>query len=544
MSQLEQLVARMKEALGSDWVAAELAQMSGTHDGDSPFYLIDWLHTFEGWRDSSFEGDFPGERETLTRLFHHLLVISYALNFRRSDAWRRELRDAAHSGDDAGFRNILFEAETAFFFGQQEGTSSVSFGPYNGRPDLWVTLNEVGGKRDVPVECKRIQPKSRRERQFSDLQASLREELTSSIELDSAIKVGIRIRYPFAASATSWIIPEISRLIDRAKQENESVITGEARQGLAQITIEIHEGSEPRIEELKIQTDAIWNRVGQLDQNVRTATNRQLATVATKSEPGWVAIRIRPPQGLGDLYEAETTVRPIIEPSGRDHLELVALFWDEMEDAKRLEGPESGAEGTEHEESGQRIEMRSRLRGYYCVDCSSGLYRSMDSFDDYFEEQPEILVRDPNSGQLVGVDQDHIRKIEALEDVPDKVLDGLIESDEWEQMSEESGEATMYFATDGPLLEELRDSEGGLVGVIPIGNRQFRVYLVPGSQLRVIEFRSGRPVGVATVELDAWEGMDDFGVVVQWRRDSFTVEPWKPDESERLEARSSDVPKI
>lgn len=107
---------------------------------------------------------------------------------------------------------------------------------------------------------------------------------------------------------------------------------------------------------LSVRSDLARNRIGNLRSNVRTAI-RQLRLINSGAAPGIIALRIRPPRDLGDLYHTDREIRALLTREAADHVAIVAILWNEGD---RHEESVEVAEGP-----GKAITAAYRLKPYF-----------------------------------------------------------------------------------------------------------------------------------------------------------------------------------
>jgi hypothetical protein len=379
-----------------------------------------------------------GERHNIQHLLEFAFTagtILYAAERPGGEFFIERIRALSEAGAGAGYHDLLFEGEVAVYFQQQVGAARVEFeaGPH---PDLWVTLGSEQNKLRVPVECKRIQP--------IDLKSVSEEALATRLE-DALVEFE-RERFPIKVivwlhgepkDSTAGEIIQLVRDLMRVVSDPISDVgwkTASTADGLVQVSAaSLGEFGEMREREIRIddvpakgshririqtvylgksqdpararlvlsvRNDAIPARVGAFERNLHKAIH-QLALSALKGLPGIICIRLRPPRGLGDLYEADRIVRRKLQESSAEHVTLVGLFWNE---AERTEGQQIVQEdGSWFRE----VEVKYSLVPYFIANPSSRLKSThLDSLSQRFPAPPEIVIRDPETGELTPVSGD------------------------------------------------------------------------------------------------------------------------------------------
>lgn len=520
------LAARTKEILGADWLEAAVGELDRYPVEDRPLLLVgfskltEWL---SGLRAKQGGLDVRGVLQ-----FGMLLwLINGASELPGSDAFYASLREAAKRMDWQAFYDKLFEAEVGVYWTNQS-IGSAEFGPSGGNPDLWLSFPTPLGALRSPTECKRIRPISVVSEEQGRLCAAIRQWLEDPVNEAPPMKVSVLLHRPAAKGlsrsvcnllaglsnqiktgllGTEWLTVgdprgslqvSAARLGTAAEWQDPGAIVEDVDVSLgtsAQVDYQVDrlDGDQFRVRLKSIATvrsDIVFDSVGGLGPNVRTAIG-QLAKLGKLTMPGIVAVRIRPPRSKSDLLEADLIVRQIFLTDDARHVAAAVLFWNQSEDLTS-------------EAPAQQFAVY-HLQSYFIVNALSGLNPvGLDSQPKYFPNLPGAVTRDPLTGLLIGTTQNQIEQIRTADDVEPSTRNALASK---RDLSEETDAISLLIH----LVEPLSLRPGGrLIGNVQAGNRQFRVFIDGKLYVRAIEIRDAQPVRVASIDMRAWMGREEF----------------------------------
>lgn len=555
---------RALDLLGRDLVARLISSPSPNSGDSAPLGVFDVVRAFtrvEAWTQALREQQSSEDFTALVRFAMMCQVISRSASFAGAEDFLKRLRDALGARVMDQFEEVLFEGEVAIYWLDQMRAVSVEFGPPSGHPDLWVVLAIGTATIRVAIECKRIQPVGTDERQLGVAANDIDKGFQAITASRGAVKCILWLHRPLRSTETAALLADIDKLaaILPTHAPSDSWLTFGERNGTYQVSLaRLGHASEfqtpgPQVEDvpaepiiisrtqarrteegsvesrvtslLSVRSDQLASRTGNLRDNVNRAFD-QLASYSP-GEIGVVAVRIRRPRALGDLWEADRALRASLIRKAADHVALAVLFWDETgSDREPIDASDPANQGSV-------VYVSYSLKPYFVANPAAGLrFDQIDSLRSVFPDPPSAFVRDPTSGDIRPIDPVQLAEIEAGADLPPIIAEALLQAGD---MPEQEGDGTLYWKLGGPLRTQLRD---GLIGAIKAGGRQFRAFLESSAHLRVVEIEKGTVKAVATIDVRAWLAQDELGLVLSWTSDGFRAALWCPDEVSSVKAES------
>lgn len=502
------------------------------------------------WVDSLRRREVPDDAADFLRFAHLCRTVDLCAGLRGGDEFLQRLRAALRSGQFGQFEDALFEGEVATYWLSQMRAASVEFGDPSGHPDLRARMVSPNIAVTVALECKRVQPVSTATRRLSVKVDALEKQFARISDAHGGLKCIVWLHTDPSEQLVNRLVAAVEQLASSLQPSSSGWLTGGDMNGAFQVSLArlgaaaVRQDSEHVISDvpshpvlvvrseevvgsghrvkslLSVRSDKLPHRTGNLRENVLKAID-QLAHFSP-GEIGMIAIRLRPPQAMGDLWETDRTVRGALAQRSAQHVALVAVFWDEQ--TTQVEELENGTE---------RIAARS-LRPYFIANSECRLrFDSIDSFASTFVTPPESFIRDPVTGDIRPISATELEVLEQGGDHSaefEKALAGV------GGLPEEAGATTLYFRLLDRLALQLKS---GLIGSIRAGARQFRIMLEADGHLRAVEVRLRQLASVATLDLRAWYDANELCIVLNWDKEGFSLSLWHPDESIRVIARSS-----
>ena len=535
--------SELRAAFGSTRVEDAVAKLRA---GNSAAPTLDILRGFllaPQWAAALAQSSSPPEFNLMMKFWVVASVVSAGRTFPGGSAWLASLADKAFLPDTEAFYEALFEGEAAWFWVNQIGrqANSIEFGPPSGHPDL---VGLMAGLR-LPVECKRVRALGEKELELQRLADSLDRRLQELIAAHFPMKVIVWLHR--AAQPTDYTTVD-DLIASMLAQGSDEWRTAFAPDGSVQVSmaplgvdgifrsppvnvtdVEASPILVPRIEIkrtadgelvrtksiLSVRSDLARDRVGNFRANLGAAMKQLLRSAHLG--PGVVAIRIRPPQDHGDLFQADRVIRATLSKPGSDHVALVVLFWN---DGERMEKPIE-LDG----EAAREVTVGYSLRPYMVSNPRSPLNLEWDSFKEVFGAEKRFIVRDPIDGALKPVPPETMAVLLDGGELPPMLKDALKSV---KDLREEADTATMYHAFN-KSVRELTDEM--LFCVLKAGARQFRVFVDFGGNLRAIEIVGARPVRVATIDLRAWRKARELCTYIDWNPSGFRFGIRTPDDT-------------
>jgi hypothetical protein len=555
------------DLLGRDLVAGLYESPSTNAEGSPPLGVFDVVRAFgrvEAWTQALREQQRSDDVTDFVRFAMMCQVVTRSATLPGAENFLQRLRDALAARALDQFEEGLFEGEVAIYWLDQMHAVSVEFGPPSGHPDLLAVLAIGSARIRVAIECKRIQPVGSDERQLGITAEEIDKGLQAITASRGALKCILWLHRPLPSTEAAVLLAEIDKLAATlpAHASSDSWITNGESTGAYQISLaRVGHASEfqtagPQIEDvpaepvlisraqvrhteegavesrvtslLSVRSDQLANRIGNLRDNVNNAID-QLA-VYSSGEIGAVAVRIRPPRALGDLWEADRALRASLVRKAANHVALAVLYWDESGSQREpldVSDPANPA---------SVVYVSYSLKPYFVANPAARLpFDQIDSQRSTFPDPPSAFVRDPATGDVRPIDPVQLAEIEAGADLPPMVAEALLKAGD---MPEHEGEATLYLKLHGPLRTQLRN---GLIGAVKAGKRQFRAILESSAHLRVVEIENRAVKAVVTIDLRAWLAQEELGLVLSWTPGGFRAALWCPDEVSSLKAASCRV---
>lgn len=447
----------------------------------------------------------------------------------------------AAAGQFQRFMDTLFEVESAVHIRDNFPGAFVEFGT-EAHPDLWVNIDHGSRVIRHPCECKRIEPIDQVQQQQDQLLADLETGLGAATS--DPLKVLVDLHCPAEEVEARDLVQHVVQLLTTVEHTDTAWVTASDDDGRYQITLQplgnlamlkrrpvkvpdiepcgsmivraktVYEGSaqDPTALTmlLRVRNDRLPDRVGAFERNLFKAIS-QLDKTADQGAPGLATVRLRPPRGLGDLYEADRIVRRVLRDQEAFHVALVMLVWNEGEDDQSL-GPANERHRTVayHLQPHFVTNPRSRVR-----------FDLIDSGRGRFPATPHPMLRDPGSGELTPIDV------------------GFLESPENRfEVREGEPAATLYVQLQEPFDGRPR---GPFPRYVSYDDRKIAVTFVDDFSLKCFEMLDGHFSHVATVDLRGWIGEDDLAVVVGWQKVGFEIRVPKPGGKGEVLVRSTPV---
>jgi hypothetical protein len=559
---LQSLARSFKTLLGASRV--EHALRAVQRDPFHPPHL-DVLRGFallQEWTAALAESREPPDAALMLKFGMVAMTVRDVSQYAGAGAWLRELSRHAFHSDPELFYEKLFEGEVAKYWTDRIAGAgpSARFGRPSGHPDLWLTLPPPRGI-SFPTECKRIRRRGDKE---------IRAEVWAS-ELEIAIQTLVGRHFPMKVitwlheQASAISTSEIVALIDEMASAGSATgkwTTRVCRQGTFQVSMaplgrygefqppplsivdvpatgilktrsqlkKTNDGDRVRMKSiLSVRSDLARDRIGSVQASVRKAT-RQLQRADPSALVGIIAIRIRPPQDLGDLLETDQVIRSELVRIRANHVCLVIVCWDESEgDVRDLDSSEQrGVERT----------IRYNFRPYFIQNRVSGVSLGLDSYDGFFGDLESPVVRDPSDGSIKPVDPQTWAVLQGGGDLPEAVVKGQQQLPDLD----ESKDAATMFLKFGRSLANLNSDQA--VTFLQAGSRHFRCFIDRTHHLRTFEIENASPRRVATIDLRAWADKDELCFSVEWDPSGFRVGIWNPEETQQLWVRACRVPQV
>ncbi len=557
------LARELRETLEDEWVRSELASVDGSHPNKQP--VLDIVRAFE--RVPTWEAELEKRAGVSdANLFFRFTMVAHILSRARTvegfEDFRDELRDLARARATDGFYDKVFEAEVAVYFADNMGAQWARFGPKAGHPDVWTGFPVLNTQLLLPTECKRISPQADHNRDIDTLSEQLDRHLRAICEKHGPLKAIVWLHGKVSAippSKLTMALEELGNGIGVAPTSLSWTTTADP-EGAFQVSLarlgsagefqppgirvadvpaapalvvrsEVRHKTETEIEVrmtslLSLRSDRKPPPMGKFRDRLGEAIE-QLCGLISPS-PGAVALRIRPPRDLGDIFEHDRAVRARLASADAERVAFVVLFWNVSE---RVEGVETVAPDGE---TATEVTAAYHFRPYFITNPACPLrITGLDSFDQYFPGALPILIRDAESGALTPVTSEVIESMKKGTDVPQD----LVRPSPTDEPFQESGGVATIAARFAVPLGEL-PGDGPLASIIA-GRRQFRFVFDRDRQLRVVELWEGIPRAVSTIDLRAWWSEFKLCATVEWKADTFQAGVWLPDDKSRVVANSS-----
>lgn len=560
------LADRTRELIGSDLIA-QLVQSSGSNPPLGVFGTVRCFAKVEEWKEALRAEQPVPDVGILIRFAMLCHVVNRCSVLAGAEHFLRQIRDALASQSFDQFEAALFEGEVAIYWLDQMRATSVEFGPPAGHPDIWATLQLGASAVRIAIECKRLQAVSDEVRRLQGLADDLEGSYKATVESHGPLKCIVWLHQDVSLQDSAPLKRSIAELADRLPvraEESAWTTSGEpsgsyqvslARLGRAsefqspgpvvddvpaepvlvvrsQMRRETEIRSTSRITSiLALRSDRVASRIGNLRENLSRAIDQLSSRLP--GEIGSVAIRIKPPRALGDLWEADSAVRASIVRKNAANVALVILFWDESETSRASLGSSDQAP------QNSQVHAAHSLRPHFVSNPGAILrFDAIDSRPSRFPDPIEAFVRDAVSGDVRPISREMLEQISEGADLP-QLIAGL--ASEAEEFPEDRGDATLYWKFQASLREILCDE---ILGILRAGRRQFRIFLEHAAHLRVIEIADKQVKAVATVDLRAWLDGDELGLVISWEEKSFKASLWRGDGCTSIAAASSRVPPV
>ena len=477
-------------------------------------------------------------------------VLKEARSIRGSKRKVKELRQLTDAGQFSAFFNHLFECETAIYVRNQMHADVEFVAGHH--PDVFAAFQVGSTIIRLPIECKRIDPTDPRGLEQDLFTRSLDQRIAADGSLPPLkVIVWLHLRpdgrdvdrvmetvreLAAVAAGGAWVTAsdlEGSFQVSVCLLESAGDCTGQPitvtdvpANGSLIVRAQVeHRGSESDSRRLKsvlrVRSDVLPDRIGAFERNLNEAMS-QVTESARDSGVGAVAIRIRPPRGLGDLYEADGIVRRRLQETQATHIGLVMLFWNE---AERQEGEKQIGE----EDSSQReVVLAYHLRPYFISNPAASVrFENIDSRPQFFPRDEYVILRNPENGEVIPTDRAFLEAVKS----------GPTGSDP-QELSEEKDSASLYLKLTAPYGSDLG---GQLPGVIRAGRRCFVGFLDEHIQAHLVEFQNDRVARVATLDMRAWIGQEELLFWIEWHADRMTLATPTPDGQGRIIALAVDV---
>lgn len=357
------------ETLNTGWVDDCLAELKGVATEQDT--LGEGRVLIEAIRDLPKTLEALERREPPPNLYSTLVlasaayVVSEARHLAGAGSFVKKLTDCANAREFGQFFDTLWEGEVAVYFRNTMRSPTVKFEP-GSHPDVWAS-GAPGGPADlIPIECKRISPIWKEGEEISALADGLfrlfidheaeSEPLKVIVWLHEDAEridpedvfttvVGLAERMCGCGSTTGWstatsvsgtfqvsvaLAGDDGRSAERSIEIKDVPAKGTLLTSV--VTQYLGKPQDPvRLRGLlQIRSDVLPHRIGRLEANLEEAIE-QVANSTGHDEAGVVALRLRPPRGKGDLYEADRIVRRKLAELNASHVGLVCLFWNESE---------------------------------------------------------------------------------------------------------------------------------------------------------------------------------------------------------------------
>ncbi len=456
-------------------------------------------------------------------------------------ALESKLRDLASAGQFNYFLDILFEGETAIYCRDGLGASTVRFEKGH-HPDIWFELPTAPGAPN-PCECKRIEPHDHHQREQRALAESVNKQL-AQMSLPR-MKVLVHLHRPAESVSSSQLLDLVEGLGRQATDEPEKWHTASTSDEAAQITVQalaqlgemecrpvviddiasvgelivraetVYEGlaQDPVAMKslVRVRSDVLPNRIGAFERNLHKAVAQLDLSVAERGF-GTVSVRLRPPRGLGDLYEADRIVRRVLDAQQADHVGMVMLLWNEAEDDHAPKAENGLRDRT----------VAYHLRPHFVTNPRSNVDLSaIDSAAKRFPPTSLPLLRDLETGELVPTD-----------------LSGLADPAGAVVVPEGDDAVSLY-------TKLVKPYNGSMRGMFPRylvrDQRKLVLYFMNDFQFRALEFAGDVLSAQVTVDLRAWIGELELLIWVTWRVEGFSLAIPTPGEAAKIRLSSTPV---
>lgn len=469
-------------------------------------------------------------------------VLERATTLPGYSRFANELRAHAVAGRFAKFLDALWEAEAAVHFHDGSDELNARFEP-SPNPDIWVDVNRGGEVVAYPCECKRIGTADPKQQDLNEFVLAVDAWVEQSQLPPMKVLVHLRTR-PDAALLEA-VTAALGDFGVRVASGLDAWATTSVAEGTAQVTVQplgelaemqrrpvnvedvapvgpmvcraetVYEGETQDpvaiLSLIRVRSDVLPDGVGGFERNLKKAID-QLQRSPSQGPVGFVAVRIRPPRGLGDVYEADRIVRRVLKETGATHVGFVMLAWNESEE-ERQQLDEPGA---------HRRLLEYHLRAHYVTNPSaSSPFTHLDSALARFGAFPERLLRDPGSGQLVPAARDFLE---------DPALGGDVPEDE--------DRFTLFLEHDTPYAPE---RIGPFPSYFRRGEKRLAAFFQPDCQVQFVELTKGEVSAVASIDMRAWLGESKLLFWICWTATGFQVSMPLGDADDPFVARSTKV---
>lgn len=562
---LQGLARDLRDTLGDEWVREELAAADGSTLSSAP--VLDIVRAFgrlTAWLEALQKGAGVSEEALFFKFVMVAHVLSRAKAVEGFEGFRDELRSLARAREAERFYDKVFEAEVAVYFSDNMGAEWARFGPKAGHPDIWTGFPVLHSRLLLPTECKRISPQAEHDRDIDMLSVQLEDQLRRISSTHGPLKAIVWLHGKVSAIAREAVTAVLEQLGNTigGMPATSSWITASHPEGKFQVSVarlgfagefqppgihvadvsaapallvrsEVRRKTETETEVritsiLSVRSDRKPAPMGKFRERLDEAIG-QLCSPPISPSPGAVALRIRPPRDLGDIYEHDRAVRTRLEAPDAERVAFVVLFSNVSE---RVEGSEIvGQDGN----TAKEVTAAYHFRPYFITNPSCPLrITGLDSFAQYFPGAVPVLIRDAESGALTPVTTENVESMRNGMDLPEQLIRASSTVDQ--PFTEAEGVATILARFAVPLGELPGD---GPIGVVMAGPRQFRFVVDKDRQLRVVELWDGIPRAVSTIDLRAWWSQSDLCATVEWKGATFQAGVWLPDDKTRVLANSS-----
>lgn len=542
MAQLAEAVEPLRPLLGT-WTAEDKWARLQDVPAGSPllgiFRYVAALRHLDAGR--ALEGSSQSEIQNLLAAASAGHVLNAASRMPGFEARYKTLKELAAAGQFERFLDTLFEAESAVHFVEQMGSCAAGF-EAGAHPDLWAWFEQDECATAYPCECKRIEPIDRVQEQQEALAAALEVAIDEAGVAPSVILVDLHEKA--ARVDAEELVTVIRHIEPRLDTSGSSWITASAPDGKFQITMRylgelaemkrrpallpdikpsgsmrvrtetIFEGSDQdpvaMRSVIRLRSDRLPDRIGAFERNLTKAVE-QLRRLASAHSCGFITVRLRPPRGLGDLYEADQIVRRVLAERTAWHVGLVVLLWNEGEEVREQL----------HAEAVHRTAVYRFQAHYISNPLAPKDFSGLDSYAARFPPIPYPMLRDPGSGELVPLDITFMGDPSAEINVPD-----------------DEGHASLYF--------EFRDPyDGTFTGPLPSylrwRGRKIAVAFIDDASIRCFEMVDGHFTHTATIDLRAWISRTRFLLMLEILNEGFLLKMPSPEEQEFIAAKSAKV---
>lgn len=529
----------LKALLGDFWSDPHRRQAILESEGTSPLndaYVlvrgVEQLDHLPQADDSVESGEIGREHMIALAAAHTLKQLGTWSGF---DCWYRELRAHFQRGDFPRALDHLAEGEAGLLHLQLLGASSGQLGGAE-NPDVSILMERGKESWQHAIECKRIR------RTYSESLTSfglaLHEELRPLVKKQGPFALSIWLHRPAKKIKVGSIVAAIAAILKNWKPRDEgSWITTSSSDSEWQISVRaMPEYRNPStgpivIDDLpvdasmvasysfrqgidgpeefragpaiRIKTSVLENRIGSLEARLNIALS-QMPKSATSTSPGSIAVRVKAPAKKHDLFEMDQVVRARLRKNATGEVAFVLLFWDEC---RRVVGKEDS--------NGDRLVEIFFERRHHCIrnTIESADPYPHDTFETYFGPLPNVWVRNPIDGSIIGIDKD----------VVGKLLEPLTTDEERERDKED---ATIIVLR---LKEPYRAQMTRKINEVwALNGRRYVIHLNSDETAYCVEFLGTEAKHFAVLELFAWRGCREIRFAIATGTEGFAFGATRP----------------